>query len=361
MTNLSIQKNLSTVLKQIKNRADIVVSIGLLILFVIQIFLYGQTWPKWDWLLLSGTITFIIGIELARQVPIKLKLTLRRLIDRGILVATTKDLNTMYKCLCMKADNWGQKAGIITAFAILVAFLSIYGLGNIVLTLLETLGGYIAGWFLGRMSAYGTLLPIIIKHKERKEKEKNNQFSLIIEPAHTDQVCGLKPLGDFYLFQALVAVIPAVFLATWWLIIPIFPRSYADWREPYFYLLILAIIFEILVFAIPMTLFHREMEQQKQTLLIEGDQLSRQIVELRLQLIHTESETERKNLECRLTSLLERHKKIEEMPTWPIHPKSFRRFTIRNTLLLIPLISQITGNTKFWEILQKLLEGFNKG
>ena len=47
------------------------------------------------------------------------------------------------------------------------------------------------------------------------------------------------------------------------------------------------------------------------------------------------------------------------MPTWPIHPKSLRRFTIRNTLLLIPLMSEVIGNKKFWEILEKMLQGLN--
>ena len=356
MANLSIPKIISKLLNLIKNRSDLFVSIGLLIIFVIQIFLYNQTWLQWDWLLLSGTITFIIGIKLAKQVPIKLNLTLRRLMDRGILVNTTEDIDSINERLSIKANHWGHKAGIITGLAIVIAFLNSDKLSDLWLMLLQTFGGYIAGRFLGTMSVYGILLPIILKQQKQDE---NHQFSLEIEPSHTDQVCGLKPLGDFYLFQALVTAIPAIFLVIWWLIIPIFPRSYDHWRESYLGLSIFAIIFELLVFAIPMILFHREMEQQKQAFLIKGDQLSREIVELRLQLIDSESETERKNIECLLNSRLERYKNIEEMPTWPIHPKSFRRFTIRNTLLLIPVVSEVTGNTKFWEILKKLLEGLN--
>lgn len=61
----------------IKHHGWLLVGVGLLMLFVSQILLHGQTLPKWDWLLLSGAIAFIVGIQLARQAPRKLKITLK--------------------------------------------------------------------------------------------------------------------------------------------------------------------------------------------------------------------------------------------------------------------------------------------
>lgn len=319
----------------------------LLILFVIQVISYGQAIGEWDWLLLSGTVTFLCGIGLAQQVPLKMKITLRRLVDRGTLVATIDDLIALEQRLHHTAADWAKKGAIAVALATAASFLSIYGLGNGLLTLLETIGGFIVGWCLGQMSAYGALLRLI----------RQENLSLRAEPEHTDGVCGFKPLGDFYGFQALVAAVPAIFLALWWVIIPIFPRDYSHWRQPYAGLLAMAIGFEVLVLVVPLVLFHQEMEQQKQHLLIESDRLSRDIVALRSQLIYTDSADQRSEIEARIVYLINRHHKIDQMTTWPIHPQTLRRFTLRNTLLLIPIFSEFVGHSQFWTILKDILTG----
>ncbi|WP_299413871.1 hypothetical protein [Acaryochloris sp. IP29b_bin.148] len=69
----------------------------------------------------------------------------------------------------------------------LISFLSLYRLDNYKLTLLEVIGGFLAGWLLGRLTAYGRL-PMILKQKN---------LSLKAEPEHIDQVCGWQPLEDF--------------------------------------------------------------------------------------------------------------------------------------------------------------------
>jgi hypothetical protein len=112
------------------------------------------------------------------------------------------------------------RGAVLSAAAFLLAFLWIYGLSNLLLTFLESVGGFLAGWWLGRMASFGAL-PILLTKAG---------LQLHAEPGHVDQVCGYRPLGGFYLFQAMVAAIPAVFLAVWWLIIPVFPRSYVRRR-----------------------------------------------------------------------------------------------------------------------------------
>ena len=331
----------------VRGHSWLLIGMVLLILFAIQVISYGQTWVEWDWLLLSGTITFLGGIGLARQVPRKMRIALHRLADRGTLVATVDDLSALEQRLHRTAADWARKGAIMVALATAASFFSIYGLSNGLLTLLEMIGGFIVGWVLGQMSAYGSLLRLI----------RQEHLSLRAEPEHTDGVCGFKPLGDFYGFQALVAAIPAIFLALWWVIIPIFPRDYSHWRQPYAGLLALAIGFEVLVLVVPLVLFHQEMERQKQLLLIEADRLSRDMVALRSQLVQTDSADQRRELEARLAYLIDRHHKIEQMTTWPIHPQTLRRFTLRNTLLLIPIFSEFVGHPQFWTLLRDLITG----
>ncbi len=56
---------------------------------------------------------------------------------------------------------------------------------------------------------------------------------MVIDPLHVDGVCGLKLVGEFYFYQAMITALPAVFRAVWWFIFPIWPRDYRRWEELY--------------------------------------------------------------------------------------------------------------------------------
>jgi hypothetical protein len=56
---------------------------------------------------------------------------------------------------------------------------------------------------------------------------------VLVQPSHVDGVAGMKPLGEFYFYQAMVVGIPAVFLAVWWFLFPIWPRDYSHWEDSY--------------------------------------------------------------------------------------------------------------------------------
>lgn len=109
---------------------------------------------------------------------------------------------------------------IIAAF--FGAFDRISLIARVPLIAVEAAAGYVAGLHLGRMASYGALGRFL----------KQKGCSIRVWPGHVDGAAGLRPIGDFYFFQAMVAGIPAMFLAAWWFLIPLKGDRYARWRDP---------------------------------------------------------------------------------------------------------------------------------
>lgn len=173
---------------------------------------------------------------------------------------------------------------------------------------------------------------------------QRNQIGLKVKPGHLDGVSGLKPIGNFYFFQAMITALPAIFLFVWLLIFPFCSRyeewscsQYEDWRRPYLGLLAIAIAYEILAFVLPLWLFHEEMAKQKQALLEEADIWSYKIDEIRNQLAIAKTSEEREILKERLSVLTKRYLDIEQMFTWPVDIQTIIKFASTNATLSIPL------------------------
>ena len=108
-------------------------------------------------------------------------------------------------------------------------------------------------------------------------------------PSRVDGVGRLKPVGEFYYFQAKIAALPAVYLIVWLLIIPAWgpERNYHEWRGPFLGFLAFVLAIEVLSFVVPTWAFHREMAAQKAAQEVEADRLSAEIVALRRRLAAT--------------------------------------------------------------------------
>lgn len=271
---------------------------------------YRANLARWDWMLISGVITFIIGILLAKSIPKKLTLTLVRLVNREALLVDTEQLEKLKTRLEIRARIWEDRVGLFSMVAIMIAFLVSTGFSSMQLMIVEVIAAYFAGVYLGRIASYGML-------KQMLDREA---LPLKVQPGHLDRVSGFKPLGDFYLSLSMVTAIPAVYLATWWLIIPLVPQ-YSWWRESYLGLLAVAIAFPILAFAVPLWLFHLEMKRQKVQLLQEADSLSQSILNIEDQLVLTQSAREREQLEEQLSHVSRRYWNIKNMSTWPLNFK----------------------------------------
>ena len=213
------------------------------------------------------------------------------------------------------------------------------------LALFEVCGGYIAGWHLGRMAAYGGLGAAL----------KAQRIEVRPTPGHLDGAAGLKPVGDFYFFQAMVAAIPSIYLAVWWFMIPlvtsVWPR-YASWRSPYIGLLALSIAFEVLAFLVPMWSFHLEMQHEKLNLLKKADELSANIGALEAQLAEPAHPDSRRELQEQLALMTKYYWNIENMPTWPVDYKTRRHFTLSNVGLLLPVAAELVKVTSVSQMLE---------
>jgi hypothetical protein len=177
----------------------------------------------------------------------------------------------------------------------------------------------------------------------------------VVQPSHVDGVAGLKPVGDFYFYQAMVAAIPAIFLAAWWFLFPIWPRDYSHWEESYLVLLSAAMMAEILAFLIPIWGFHRIMVSAKEKFLKDADRLSVEISELRRGKESDQHANSKKLLSEQIESKTQRYWAIENMPTWPVDIKTKRRFKLNNLLLFIPLLGDIAKRSIDWKHVLELL------
>ena len=115
------------------------------------------------------------------------------------------------------------------------------------------------GWFCGRLPSR----TVGIVRAAGKGAAGGPGCTLQPRPGHIDKAAGLKPVGDFFFYQALIAGIPAVFLAAWLIVIPLEGPRYEPWRRPYMSLLVLGIAFELFAFFVPMLWFHNEMTERK--------------------------------------------------------------------------------------------------
>ena len=312
----------------------------------------------WDMLLLSGFVTFIVGIALARSGQRRLEKMLDRLVHRGTL-STVEPLADIKNYLEQKVRWWQIRGGVVVAVLIFTVFLfrvemswgtprasSLAQLG-----LFETAWASVAGVYLGRMVANGRVGWHL----------KSKSVSISVSPGHIDGAAGLKPVGDLCFYQATVVSLPGVFLAVWTFVIPAWPEPalharYILWMHPYMALLAVALGIEVLAFLVPMWWFHREMRKQKEGLLTKADELSSAIVTMRAQLAGSRTSEERSELNERLSFKTKEYWDIEHMPTWPVDVSTIRKFTFRNALLMLPLVAEFSGLHESWvKLLQETL------
>jgi hypothetical protein len=318
---------------------------------------YGNSFVRWDWMLLSGLATLTVGVQIARGARDRFDQSIGRVIDRGVLAFDGDTHAAFSLALDARAGVWAQRSGFVVAAGIGAAFVLAFGIDLVLaperlfLMVLEMALGFAAGRYLGRMAAFGSLGWLLRSRNAR----------IVVRPGHLDGAAGLKPIGDYYLYQAALCGLPAVFLAAWLVLIPVWPSNrYDQWREAYLGLLPLALAFEVLAFLVPMRVFHQEMATQKQEQQRTADVRSREIADIQAELAICEDQQRRAALNDQLAAKTQQYRDIESMPTWPVDLQMWRRFTFGNAALALPLISEYLGLGGFAkqlvETLQHLLE-----
>src|SRR5262249_15305466 len=117
------------------------------------------------------------------------------------------------------------------------------------------------------------------------------------------------------------------------------------WRNTYLGLLVVAIIVEMLAFVVPMVAFHRAMVRQRNKLRDEADRRSEELQQLESRMAVTDDDNERARIAERAKLLRDRYLTVKSMPTWPVDPRTRRRISVNNGLLLLPLVAKAVGVT----------------
>ncbi len=302
-------------------------------------------WPptNWDLMFLCGWGVFVLGLILVRQIPVRFEIMVDRLVRRGIVQGDIAP-DSLKALVRSKMSLWqtvGAGAAGVAMFAATAIAARGGGVpGGLTLVLGLTLAAIVAGFHLGRMCAFGTF-----GHRLAKAG-----VSLQPVPGHIDGAAGLKPVGDFYLFQALVASLPASHLAAWLLLLPFFNdrhdvalSKYQEWRRPYEGLLVVAILFDVGAFVLPMWHFHSVMRAQRERCRQLADQLSKEIAEIDQRANGLEDSDAAKALATRRETLVRGYDALESMPTWPVDARTKRAFSAQNVLLALPLLFSTLG------------------
>lgn len=322
------------------------------VLFIFQYYSYKLIFSQWDLLLLTGIITFIIEFNFVVKIREYFELTLSRLLIRGAFQIEDREKDNFFYQLEETAQYWARIGGILATVVFSIAFLSLlvdkFSFSLLLLGIIESTGAYIGGSYFGRMASYGQL-------GWKLEKES---IKIKMNPLHVDGVAGLKPIGDFFFHQAMVLVIPAIFLAVWLFLFPLWPRDYSRWEDIYLILLSIAIIIHIIAFIVPVWSFHMIMEREKIKWLKIADRLSDKIGKLESVLESNQSLKREYKRPEELEDMKKLYWSIENMSTWPMSVKIKNKFRLNNLLLFLPLIGDILKRSLDWKHVINIIKGF---
>jgi len=332
----------------VRRRFAVALAIFVGVIALNELSLFGVHVGHWDWLYVTGSLTFFVGWRVALGLPRLAQDMVGRLAERQVL---TGDTDRLHAHLARTTEAWSRALGMAIAAVVVLAFATALG---------PTFGGQawfafsaaVAGLLVGRRIGASVAIARLGSAIER------GQWEIRTQPGHIDGAAGLKPIGDLYFRQAVILAIPAAFLAIWWLAIPITGR-YEHWRDPYLALLAVAIAVELAGFIMPMMSFHRIMRRQKRESLARADGVSRELHELEERLPHIVDDDERDSIADRVKRMQDYYRVVEGMPTWPVDPPTRRRLSINNLLLLLPLVAKSVGLAlPGGDLLQRLAEIF---
>lgn len=313
----------------------------MLLLLASQLLMYGWPPQAWDPLLLSAVAILIIGMRLGLLVTEDVPDTLKELERQRSLEG---DPVALAQRVAARADRLAGIWGLAIAALLFASYTSVYAAqqripDDLPLVMLASLGGYLGGRVIGRMIAVGQIGSII---------DGDDRWHIHPQLASLDDAAGLSAVGRLYLKQGLVLFIPAVFLMTWWLIIPVL-QAYEEWRSWYLGLLVVALILQLVAFFWPMWSFHVQMKRYRDDLLQEIEAGGgRRLAELNPLLLSAQSAHERTQLNNEVNALKERYTSVRTCPTWPLDRRVRRKFSTRNVFLLVPLAAKLVGLSGLW-------------
>ncbi len=316
-------------------------AIGIILVVGAQYFEHRGNIQAWDWMLISGLAVFAIALANVDRVRPRFHQCCDRLFDRGVLRPEGLSQEELQEKFTKDARTFALRGAVLCATAIAIGFGIVlwrdFRPEQLGLAIIEIGLAFVAGGYLGEMAYFGQL--------GRRISERD--VTLNLDPWHADQTGGMKPVGDFYFFQASFATLPAAFIAIWLVILPLWPQ-FAHWYYPYVGLLCVAIVLQILAVFVPMVSIHSAMLEQKQQWQQMIDEQLKENSAQRTAFLEGTDSALQDEMESGLAVLAKRHAQIEAMPTWPIDRKLWRRFSINNALLVMPLAADLLAGNIAW-------------
>jgi hypothetical protein len=311
-----------------------------------------RIWQKVEW---PATIceatawaAVILAVSVASDMRQRFELMLERLFQRGAIDLPQDSEAKLKQQIQTAADRSAIVCGLLLPAILLTAYVRLVQTAEplmLVTSFLEVFAALIVGRYLGRGIVYGFLGTFL----------KRRGAAVLVKPSHPDGAAGLKPAGEFYIFQAALLMIPAAFLGLWWLAMKIWivEASLKNWQDWYLVFFFLAIACELAAFVFPLLYFHQEMKARKRTLLMAADDIGDRIVAAKEQLLAEPATSRVRVLEDELAGLSSHFESIEDLPTWPFDQSLRRRLTFGNVTLVVPIL---VGNlNKVREGLQNLI------
>ena len=311
---------------------------------------FGTEWVCWDYMLISGFLAFIVAISLAAGINRRLDTAIDRLRLNNALVITDDGISRLKRQMSLQGKSVQVWSSLLIGLLIFGSYVWVFGglsaqiwqawrqgmlpQGGVALaelgifTAISALSAALAGLFFGRLSHYGTLASVL----------SADESGLRITPGHFDGVCGLKPIGDFYLFQAVLLAIPILWLGAWWAwIIPSYkdvnctltgqPQFlFREWQGPFFIQWLVVLGYFYTGFVRPfLTLRHRIRTKKAGLNREDAALLEHEIFELQGQLV-SDPAGARANVANDIDSLSRRLWSIRTMPDWPMDPLTLAKY-----------------------------------
>lgn len=303
------------------------------------------------WATVSAWIVLVIGISIASQLDRRFKQMLRRLNDREAIALTPIQFEKLLERVFSRARTATQIGGLVVPAILIISYGCVYAgdrwnsmlfVDRILLVAevaLEMISAFIVGRYVGQGISYGFL--------GRQLAKDDVKLNVIL--GHSDNAAGLRPIGDFYFYQATVTALPVVFFTFWVLIMPVWSNFWpntesefaSQWKNTYLIFFFIALGIEVLSFLVPLWFFHQQMVGQKSKMQRRADNLSASL--LRLQRNDTsENQIAVQEEGMKQAMLVEQIAMLESLPTWALAPEVRQRFAWSNLAFLSPAAIQMS-------------------
>jgi hypothetical protein len=273
---------------------------------------------------------------------------LNRLRNRGALAMTENELDGFKRDVEAKSYFAARLGGIFMFLLVVIFYVADFAAKPrlpethaLVQYPFEAGAAFIAGLFMGRTIVHAFVGNLL----------QRRHFKVQIMPGHPDGAAGLTPIGDLFLRQAVVMLLPAVYFVLGWTVMTvakdsdsalfdqsIWQKAYAEWAANFLSMFFAMMAVQLLGFFAPMWLFHLEMKEQKSQQLVIADGLSSRITEVKARLAEEDDESQLTLLKDRLSEMVARHQEIESLPSWPVSIAVRRRFAASNLIVSLPVL-----------------------